>query len=205
MRTRTRIGVGVAGGAIVLAGVLGTAGAASAATADDDTVACTGMGAGQGMGGWAASGMRGGWQGQSAVAEYLAEALEVDVDDVTAALTEYHADNPVTERGRDLSEADLEARHAAEAAYLADALGVSVADVTAALDAFQVDRQAERTAALEELLDTRVSDGTLTQDEADAILESHEAGEPIGLGGGMGMRGGHGGMGGQGGMRGTNA
>ena len=89
----------------------------------------------------------------------------------------------MTERGRDLSDADLAARHAAEAAYLADALDVDVAKVTAALDSYQTDRQAERTAALEDLLAERVDAGTLTQSEADAILAAHQAGDPIGLGG----------------------
>ena len=77
--------------------------------------------------------------------------------------------------------------------------------MTAALDSYQTDRQAERTAALEDLLAERVDAGTLTQSEADAILAAHQAGDPIGLGGqGMGM-GGHGGGPGGGHGRGMNA
>lgn len=204
MRMRTKIGAGVAGGAIVIAAALGTASAAAAATTDGDTTTpswCTGAGAGAGMRGWANDGTTGRF-GVSAVADYLADKLGVSADDVSAALVAYHAENPVTERGRDLSDADLAARRAAEAAYLADALHVDVAKVTAALESYETDRQAERTAALEDLLAERVAAGTLTQSEADAILAAHQAGDPIGLGGqGMGMgMGGHGGHG-----RGMNA
>lgn len=199
MRLRTKIGAGVAGSAIVIAAALGTAGAASAATTDGDVTTpswCdgTGVGAGGGMRGWSADGTAGRF-GVSAVADYLAEKLGVPADDVSAALVAYHTENPVTERGRDLSDADLAARRAAEATYLADALKVDVAKVTAALESYETDRQAERTAALEDLLAERVAAGTLTQSEADAILAAHQAGDPIGLGGqGMGMgMGGHGG------------
>ncbi len=205
MRLRTKIGAGVAGSAIVIAAALGTAGAASAATTDDTTTPswCTGTGAGGGMRGWANDGTAGRF-GANALADYLADKLGVSADDVSAALVAYHAENPVTERGRDLSDADLAARRAAEAAYLADALDVDVAKVTAALESYATDRQAERTAALEELLAERVDAGTLTQSEADAILAAHQAGDPIGLGGqGMGGQG----MGGHGGGhgRGMNA
>ncbi|MCB2176938.1 MAG: hypothetical protein KQH57_14090 [Actinomycetales bacterium] len=200
MRLRTKIGAGVAGSAIVIAAALGTAGAASAATTDGDISTpswCDGTGAGGGMRGWSNDGTAGRF-GVSAVADYLADKLGVSADDVSAALVAYHADNPVTERGRDLSDADLAERRAAEATYLADALDVDVAKVTAALESFATDRQAERTAALEDMLAERVDAGTLTQSEADAILAAHVAGDPIGLGGqGMGGRGmgpgGHGG------------
>jgi hypothetical protein len=191
MRLRSKIGAGVAGSAIILAAALGTASAASAATDDDTTPSwCTGAGPGAGMRGGPADGAVGRF-GASAVADYLADKLGVPVEDVTAALQAFHADNPVTERGRDLSDADLADRRAAEAAYLADALDVKAADVTAALESFAADRQAERTAALEDMLAERVDAGTLTQSEADAILAAHEAGDPIGLGGqGMGRHGG---------------
>ncbi len=203
MRVRTKIGAGLAGGAIVIAGVLGTAGAASAATDDDTTTAWCGAGVGTGVGAGVGAGMRGwaatdgtaGRFGASALTDYLAEKLGVSADDVSAALVAYHAAHPVTDIGRDLSDADLAARHAAEGAYLADALNVDVATVTAALDSYDTDRQAERTAALADLLAERVDAGTLTQSEADALLASHAAGDPIGLGGqGMGGQGmgGHG-------------
>ncbi|MCV2395669.1 hypothetical protein OEB99_15245 [Actinotalea sp. M2MS4P-6] len=197
MRARTKIGAGLAAGAVVIAGVLGTASAAAAdTTADDDTTAWCGASLGAGVG----AGMRGGWAsadgttgryGASAVADYLAEKLGVAADDVTAALVAFHAENPVTVRGRDLTDDALAERQAAEAASLADALGVDEADVLAALQSFDDDRQAERTAALEDLLAERVAAGTLTQSEADAILAAHQAGDPIGLGGQRmgGMRG----------------
>ncbi|MDO8106690.1 hypothetical protein Q6348_05705, partial [Isoptericola sp. b441] len=144
MRLRTKIGAGAAGGAIILAAALGTASAASAATDDTTTTPswCTGAGHGAGMRGWGATDGVAARYGVTALADYLAEKLGVAADDVTAALQAFHAENPVTVRGRDLSDADLAERRAAEATSLADALGVKASDVSAALESFSSDRQA---------------------------------------------------------------
>lgn len=126
--------------------------------------------------------------GATAVADHLAEELGVSADAVTAALQQYHADNPMTVPGRDLSEDDLAARQQAEAAYLASALKVDAAKVQAALESFQDDRQAAMTTALKERLAERVSAGTITQAQADAMLAAHDAGQPMMLGGHGGGR-----------------
>lgn len=190
-----RFTVGLAGGAIALAAAVGTAGAASAATDVDPAqppAACTGLGAGR-MGGWAGETPGAAYaRGSAALAEYLAQELDVAVEDVSDALTAFHAANPVTAPGRDLADADRDAHHAALAQSLADALDVDAADAAAALDAYSAERQTERTAALQDALDARVADGTLTQAEADEILAAHEAGDRVGMGGMGGMRG-HGG------------
>lgn len=88
-----------------------------------------------------------------------------------------------------------EARHLAFAEALADELDLAVDDVSAALEAvrdrLEDDRRAAARAALEERLSAAVDDGDLTQEQADAILDAHEAGVFPGRGGwhGHGKRG----------------
>jgi hypothetical protein len=93
---------------------------------------------------------------------------------------------------------DTREQHQAErrdrlAELLANELGISKEDVVAALEAAETQLRSEmrddRQAALKERLDAAVAEGTLTQEQADAILEAAEAGV---LGGGPGGHGGHG-------------
>ena len=189
MKTTTRIALGVAGGAIAIAGPLGLVAAANAATTPTPTTTTTTTpwhGGGMGMQGGMA-------YGASDLAAYLADKLHVSADDVTSALAGYHVSNPMTAPGRAGTDADIAARHEDLAASLATALKVDAADVRAALDSYDTQRQADRTAALKETLDARVKAGTLTQAQADAILAAHDAGTPMMLGGGFGGFGGHGG------------
>ncbi|SFC56567.1 hypothetical protein [Streptomyces aidingensis] len=83
------------------------------------------------------------------------------------------------------------------AGELAEELGVAEEDVAAALEKFRTEkaeeRQAGRQERLAERLDKAVSEGTLTQEQADAILAAAENGVLPGPGG-------HGGHGGPGGM-----
>jgi hypothetical protein len=82
------------------------------------------------------------------------------------------------------------------AADLAGELGLEVDEVTAAIEkvraAHREQLQATRTERLQERLDAAVEAGRMTQDEAEAWLEAHEAGErPMrgqGLGPGDGPR-----------------
>lgn len=71
-------------------------------------------------------------------------------------------------------------RQAAFAEALAEELDLPVADVQAALEAvrerFQEEHGAERIERLTQRLDAAVADGSLTQEQADAILEAAEAG-----------------------------
>jgi hypothetical protein len=93
------------------------------------------------------------------------------------------------------------------AAALADELGLPETEVAEAIErvrtGFRAEARADRTEQLEERLDEAVEAGDLTREQADAILEAHEAGVmPFGRGGGHdghGGRGGHGGLGGHGG------
>jgi uncharacterized protein HemX len=93
-------------------------------------------------------------------------------------------------------ETTREERHAAhEAAFaeaLAEELGLDADRVAEAIDtvrtAMMAERRAERLAALQERLDAAVEAGTLTREQADALLEAHESG----VLGGFGRRGGRG-------------
>lgn len=58
----------------------------------------------------------------------------------------------------------------------ARALGVSPNEVTSALEEIRSEAQADREAALQDRLDKAVSDGTLTQDEADAVMKAAREG-----------------------------
>ncbi len=85
-------------------------------------------------------------------------------------------------------------RRAAFAAALAEELGLDAGTVAAALDTVQADLaeqfRAEHRAALEDRLDAAVAEGTLTQEQADALLAAHDAGVLGGFGGhGFGGRG----------------
>jgi hypothetical protein len=79
------------------------------------------------------------------------------------------------------------------AELLAEELGISKEEVAAALEAVETqlrdEVRDERQAALKERLDAAVAEGTLTQEQADAILAAAEAGV---LGGGPGGPHGHG-------------
>ena len=101
----------------------------------------------------------------------LATALGVTVEELEAAaesVRESFADleRPATEEERDALHAELQAAFAA-------ALGISVEDIEAAKATLEAEHQAEAIARVNE----KVADGTLTQEEADAIIERIESGE----------------------------
>lgn len=130
--------------------------------------------------------MNGTGYGAVANSEYLAGKLGVSQDAVTAAMQKYHATNPVQTRGRDLTTAPQDAQHADLAAFLAKELNVPEATVLSALNTQSDVRQADRTADLKVSLDQAVTDGRLTQAQADAILKAHDAGVRMGGMGGFG-------------------
>ena len=130
--------------------------------------------------------MNGTGYGAVANSEYLAGKIGVGQDAVTAAMQKYHATNPVQTRGRDLTTAPQDAQHADLAAFLAKELNVPEATVLSALNTQSDVRQADRTADLKVSLDQAVTDGRLTQAQADAILKAHDAGVRMGGMGGFG-------------------
>ena len=70
----------------------------------------------------------------------------------------------------------MAARDAALAKSLAASLGIDEAKVTAALDELRTAAQADRAAALKTRLDQAVTDGKLTQAEADAVTKAVQNG-----------------------------
>ncbi len=125
------------------------------------------------------------------VGEELADALGVTVDDLQAAAES--ARDSLGEVERPQTEEEREALRDELQAAFASALGVSVEDLQAAVDELQAARQADAIARIQE----KVADGTLTQEEADAIIERIENGErPFGFGAGHGRFGGPRGFGG---------
>ncbi|HEU5143544.1 MAG TPA: hypothetical protein VFT81_00040, partial [Dermatophilaceae bacterium] len=135
---------------------------------------------------------RGGMMGHGAKADELAADLasklgidQSKVEDAIAAVRDgLKGDRAKGERP---SAADREAMRDRFATALAKELGVDAAKVTTALEDIQTERQAERfaehEAELKERLAAAVTDGKLTQAEADAVLKAAKAGI-IGMGGG---------------------
>lgn len=180
MNTLSKIAVGLGGAALVVTGAIGAAGVANAETPGATPAPATQT--------WQRGLRNGGGYGATQNATDLAGKLGVPVDAVTAALTKYHAENPVTTRGRDLTDEQQDAAHEKLAAFLAGELKVDRAKVLEALEARPVERRAERTAELRERLDAAVEAGTLTRAQADAVIAAHESGA-------MGRMGGMGGLG----------
>jgi hypothetical protein len=71
---------------------------------------------------------------------------------------------------------------AALAKSLASALGIEESKVTTALEEIRTEAKADRAAELKSKLDQAVTDGKLTQAEADAVTKAVESGV-IGAGG----------------------
>lgn len=180
--------------AVAVAAVLGL-GIANIAQADDSTTSTpsptstssTDANRGGGMGHG-----KGGMMGRGAKAEELAADLAtklgVDQAEVEDALDAVRDDVKAARKaGGKPTDADRDAMRQTFADALAKELGVDAARVTDALDAVQQERQAERfaehEAELKERLADAVTDGKLTQAEADAVLKAAKAGV-IGMGGG---------------------
>ncbi|MCG6566690.1 hypothetical protein [Tessaracoccus sp. ZS01] len=111
----------------------------------------------------------------------LAEKLGVDESDLTEAMATARdaarpaepATMPDTQEERDA----LRAEHqAAFAKALAEELGLEEASVTEALTELREERQAVQAAEDKEVLDKAVTDGELTQSEADAVQKAIDAG-----------------------------
>lgn len=182
--------------AVAVAAVLGL-GIANIAQADDSTTSTpsptstSSTDANRGGGGGMGHG-KGGMMGRGAKAEELAADLAtklgVDQAEVEDALDAVRDDVKAARKaGGKLTDADRDAMRQTFADALAKELGVDAAKVTDALDAVQQERQAERfaehEAELKERLADAVTDGKLTQAEADAVLKAAKAGV-IGMGGG---------------------
>jgi Spy/CpxP family protein refolding chaperone len=132
------------------------------------------------------NGKRGGHKGgdRGQLAADLATKLGVEEAKVTEAIQAFREANKPAEgtaRAEGTAPAentrpDRSATDAALAKSLAESLGVEESKVTAALEEIRAASQAERAAALKTRLDQAVTDGKLTQAEADAVTKAVESG-----------------------------
>ena len=177
MSRSKRITLGLAAGALALGAGMGVTGMASAATTTP-TPSASASADGSAIGGFGKQGGHRGDQGQ--IAADLATKLGVEEAKVTEALQAFREANKPTTPPAEGTKPDRSARDAAMAKSLSESLseslGVEESKVTAALEEIRAAAQAERAAALKTRLDTAVSDGTLTQTEADAVTKAVEKG-----------------------------
>ena len=164
------LGAGAAAAAAAVS--LGAAGMAFAETTTTPEVTSSASSSAQPGGGF--GGHHGGRGGGFDTAA-LATKLGVD----EAALTE--ALQTVRESVKSGAEAtgerpDRSAMNTALAAPLAEALGLDESAVQTALDELRSEKQAERSAELQDRLDAAVEDGTLMQEEADGAAKAIEEG-----------------------------
>jgi hypothetical protein len=185
---------GIAG--IAAAAVLGI-GVATVAQADDSatstsTPSPTSTSSTDANRGWGMGHVKGGMMGRGARADELAadlaSKLGIAQAKVKDAITAVRGDlKGNLAKGERPSATDRAAMRSAFATALARELGIDTAKVTKALDDIQTERQAARFAEHETELKARlaaaVTDGKLTQAEADAVLKAAKAGI-IGMGGG---------------------
>lgn len=112
----------------------------------------------------------------------LAEKLGVDEAKLTEAVSAARQATRPAEKTKpsDQTEAEREAsrteRQAAFAKALASELGIDEAEVTAALDELRTEKETERAAQRKAVLDQAVTDGKLTQAEADAVQKAVDQG-----------------------------
>ncbi|CAN7523637.1 hypothetical protein LJR078_003802 [Arthrobacter sp. LjRoot78] len=184
MSRTKRITLGLTAGALALGAGLGVTGMASAAETPTPSATASAVSTASTDGSAATdSGKRGGHKGgdRGQLAADLATKLGVEEAKVTEAIQAFRDANKPTAAADGTAPAegtrpDRSAMDAAMAKSLAESLGVEESKVTAALEEIRAAGQAERAAALKTRLDTAVTDGKLTQAEADAVTKAVEAG-----------------------------
>jgi hypothetical protein len=106
-------------------------------------------------------------------ASALATKLGVDEAKVTEALKTFRkANKPAAGSTTPGTKPDRSAMDAALATSLSKSLGIDEAKVTAAIQEIRTEAQAARAAALKTRLDQAVTDGKLTQAEADGAAKA---------------------------------
>ena len=165
--------VAVASGVLALGAGLGIAGVAAADPTPTPSPTATASGSATAGTDRPGGGRHGGGFRDGAQLTDLAGKLGVTEDQLSEALRTIREENrsatPPTEQTR-------EQRDAALAKALAEKLDLDEAKVTSALTEIRQARQAEQAAALKERLDRAVTDGKLTQAEADAVTKAVEQG-----------------------------
>ncbi|MDQ0634813.1 DNA-binding MarR family transcriptional regulator [Arthrobacter pascens] len=181
MSRTKRITLGLSAAALALGAGIGVAGIASATTTVTPTPSTSSSASTDGTppaDGGGRHGGRGGFGGVKAAD--LAAKLGVDESKVADALKAFRdANKPATPPATPPANGtrpDPAARQAELAKSLAASLGIDEAKVTAALDELRTAEQADRAAALKTRLDKAVTDGKLTQAEADAVTKAVQNG-----------------------------
>ena len=205
MSRTKQITLGLAAGALALGTGLGVTSMASATTTPDPGATSTpseaatpGQTSGDGLAPGKGHGRHGG-PGRDAghLASALATKLGVDETKVTDALKAFRdankpaqapsddtkpsegstpSDGTAQSKGSEAGRPDRAAMEAALAKSLASSLGVEESKVTAALEEIRSEAKSDRAAELKSRLDQAVTDGKLTQAEADAVTKAVEAG-----------------------------
>lgn len=181
MSRTKRITLAISAGALALGAGLGVTGMASAATTPAPTPSSSasadstpGTTDGPGMRGGHGPG-RGGEHGGARAAE-LAAKLGVDEAKVTEALKSFRQANKPTTPPAEGTKPDRGTMEAALAKSLAASLGIEESKVTTALGELRTAAQADHNVKMKSRLDKAVTDGTLTQAEADAVTKAVEKG-----------------------------
>ncbi|MCU1632565.1 MAG: hypothetical protein JWM61_1217 [Micrococcaceae bacterium] len=173
MIQRRKIALGAGAAALVAGASLGVTGMANATTVTPEpSASASAEPREEGRGG--GSGRHGGGFDPAG----LAEKLGVGESEVTDALQSLRDDarSGADENADAGTKPDREGMRSDIAASLAEALGLDEATVRTALDELRTEQQEERSAALQERLDAAVSDGSLTQAEADGAAKAVELG-----------------------------
>lgn len=173
---KKKIAVALATGAGVTAAALGGAGLAFAdptATPTDSPSASASPTGSPSQG----KSQRDGRGGHGMDTATLAQKLGVDEETLKTALQEIRQADRNGQENRDNStKPDPSTRQAELAKQLAEKLGIDEAKVTAALTEMEQSEQAGRRDQLKSRLDQGVTDGKISQADADAVLKAFDAG-----------------------------
>lgn len=179
MARTKKITIGLAATALALGAGIGAAGVASATSTPTPAPSASSSPSSDGkVGRGGPGGFHGGFRGVDAAE--LAAKLGVDETKLTDALKAFRqANKPTGTPGGNPAEGtrpDPAALQGELAKSLAATLGIDEAKVTAALEELRTAEQEERAAALKTRLDQAVTDGKLTQAEADAVTKAVQSG-----------------------------
>jgi len=180
MKRTKKMTLGLSAAALALGAGIGVAGMASATTTtptptpSSSSSASADGGTGAAQDGMGRHGGRGGHGLEQA--STLAAKLGVDEAKVKEALKTFREANKPSTPPAEGQKPDAAAREAALAKSLATSLGVDEAKVTAALQEIRSEEQSEHAAELKSRLDKAVTDGKLTQAEADAVTKAVQSG-----------------------------
>ncbi|MGO1385056.1 MAG: hypothetical protein ACTHWA_11165 [Arachnia sp.] len=135
---------------------------------------------------------RGHQGGKGLDAETLAAKLGLPEATVSDALSAARAQMDTTRPSSDATDAESEAaqesRQAALVTALASELDIEESAVSSAMTDLRTERDSARAATQRSTIDQAVTDGTLTQTEADAVQKALDAGVLSSRGGGHGHR-----------------